>query len=65
MSYVLDGIKTAYTVTEHLNHERVPYLECPCGFHEVDSQTLRFHFNHCPQARIPGLERDESVDSEA
>ena len=76
MSYVLDGIKTAY---EMKDMEGIQYYDvlCPCGYtFNMDSNdetsgltfdtkaALYWHFDHCVQARIPDVER-EDVDSEA
>lgn len=65
MSYVLDGIKTAMMELE------TPLLrvDCPCGFSKVGTYdlegkerwraALRFHYTHCPQARLPAPGGDE------
>ena len=48
MSYVLDGIKTAMELD-------VTGVRCPCGFLTftwADLNAARFHYTHCPQAKM-------------
>ena len=63
MTYVLDGIKTAMVKTVH-GDKGVLDIDCPCGWGtvwpqlrswdevEADSAALRFHYTHCPEARL-------------
>jgi hypothetical protein len=60
MSYVLDGIRTAMVWAEDVVP---PTLRCPCGwagaalaqwsgrYSNQDPLALRFHYEHCRQAR--------------
>lgn len=74
MSYVLDGIRTAYVVGDvpmgdNANHGVI--WRCPCGFAFSSNinrplgweathvfPALRFHYDHCVQARIPDIDRE-------
>ena len=60
--YVLDGIKTAMEVQ---NDEFQVRAKCACGaewfnttrdLHEQRA-SLRFHYTHCPQAKVVRTER--------
>lgn len=64
MSYVLNGIKTA--MVEAKSGDRYNYrhsVTCPCGWvttssgggiawQDVNVSALRFHYTHCPQAKV-------------
>ena len=65
-AYPLDGIKTA--MDEDESDDLVTKVDCPCGWRTlwVDYgeyldrlHALRFHYTHCPQARVAPTERAE------
>lgn len=66
MSYVLDGIKTAWASKPDVvgNIQYGDIVLCPCGWtcdvshmthdaHHVSSPALRFHYQNCEQAKLP------------
>ena len=70
MSHVLDGIPTAFTTDVADDMGEVPNSwECPCGWrsalsiwgHSGDAlgtfAALRFHYTHCPMARVTQEEK--------
>ena len=75
MSYVLDGIKTAYEVGKTFGGLRSG--SCPCGWKfalpgdplhphflgevHMAHADLRFHYQNCIQARIPDVEREDTT----
>lgn len=68
MTYILDGIKTAMDWRFTVNTDYMKFgasfpehvVTCPCGEwvhtggHADFLPALRFHYTHCPQARLPG-----------
>ena len=62
--FILDGIETAYvSQVTVVDGEAITTIHCPCGFFRHRGihgwkDSLRFHYQECSAARIPGLERD-------